>query len=35
LNHMARGPQRRTRMIGKSTRPIMEITGTVEITDIM
>jgi hypothetical protein len=32
LNHVARGPQIRSRTIGTSTQPIREITGIVEIT---
>jgi hypothetical protein len=31
LNHVARGPRRRSRTIGRSTQPIMETTGITEI----
>jgi hypothetical protein len=35
LNHMARGPRRKSKTIGRSTQPIVEIAGIVGIVDIV
>jgi hypothetical protein len=35
LNHVARGPRRKSSTIGRSTQTIMEITGIKEIEDIV
>jgi hypothetical protein len=34
LNHVARGPQRKSRTIGRSTQPILEIAGIADIVEI-